>query len=247
MRPLKIPTMKRLFDVVVSSIILLTLSPLFIVVAIAIRLESKGRVFYYQPRVGRNFKVFPFFKFRSMYADADKRVEQLKEMSQYGNEEELVEKNEDFLIEETEHFRVSDEEVITEDDYIIKKESDVKNAFFKIENDPRITKVGAIIRKTSIDELPQLINVLRGEMSLVGNRPLPLYEAEKLTSDWHIRRFMAPAGITGLWQVTDRGKANMSADSRITKDIVYAKTHNFWMDLWILFKTPFAAIQEVKS
>jgi len=244
---LRLPTMKRVFDVLAASAILLILSPLFIIVALAIRLESKGKVFYYQPRVGKDFKVFPFFKFRSMYADADKRVEQLMEMSQYGNEEEVTNVNEDFLVDDSVHFRVSDEEVISENEYTLKKEGDVKNAFFKIENDPRITKVGSFIRKTSIDELPQLINVLRGEMSLVGNRPLPLYEAEKLTSDWHIRRFMAPAGITGLWQVTDRGKANMSADSRITKDIVYAKTHNFWMDMWILFKTPFAAIQEVKS
>ena len=94
-----------------------------------------------------------------------------------------------------------------------------------------------------MDELPQLFNVLIGDMSIVGNRPLPLYEAEKLTDDSWSERFMAPAGITGLWQVTERGKANTSDDSRKRLDIQYARTYNFWMDIKILIKTPLAAFQ----
>src|ERR1700692_3772200 len=94
--------------------------------------------------------------------------------------------------------------------------------FFKINNDPRITKVGAFLRNTSLDELPQLLNVLLGNMSLVGNRPLPLYEAATLTTDDWAKRFMAPAGITGLWQIKKRGKEDMSVEERINLDIVYA-------------------------
>ncbi|MEO0334303.1 MAG: sugar transferase, partial [Bacteroidota bacterium] len=107
-----------------------------------------------------------------------------------------------------------------------------------------ITRVGKIIRNTSIDELPQLFNVLRGDMSLVGNRPLPLYEAEKLTSDDLAKRFMAPAGITGLWQVTERGKSNTSEESRKKLDIEYAEKYSFWLDMKILLKTPLAAFQQ---
>ena len=119
-----------------------------------------------------------------------------------------------------------------------------ESSFFKSKDDPRITRVGKFIRNTSIDELPQLFNVLRGEMSLVGNRPLPLYEAEKLTEDRYIQRFMAPAGITGYWQVTDRGKAAVSGEARKLKDVLYAQKRNFFFDIWILLKTPLAAIQK---
>ncbi len=111
-------------------------------------------------------------------------------------------------------------------------------------NDPRITKVGRILRNTSIDELPQFINVLKGDMSIVGNRPLPLYEAELLTSDQWAKRFLAPAGITGLWQVTKRGGANvMSADERKQLDIEYAENYSFWYDIKILLKTIPAMLQ----
>ena len=107
-----------------------------------------------------------------------------------------------------------------------------------------MTKVGRFIRKTSIDELPQLFNVLRGDMSIVGNRPLPLYEAENLTSEDMAYRFMAPAGMTGLWQVTRRGEGQMLGEERIQLDVVYAKEHSFWNDVKIVLKTPFVLIQK---
>jgi lipopolysaccharide/colanic/teichoic acid biosynthesis glycosyltransferase len=182
-----------------------------------------------------------------MYVDADKRVAQMKGMSQYSNEPDSAAKAWPAAVSASEHIRVGDEEVLPEDEYQLKKQKDVKNAFFKVKNDPRITRVGKFIRRTSIDELPQLINVLRGEMSLVGNRPLPLYEAEKITEDTYIERFNAPAGITGFWQVTDRGKDDMDVTSRKAKDVFYARNANFFLDLWILFKTPLAAIQKVNA
>ena len=111
--------------------------------------------------------------------------------------------------------------------------------FFKIQDDPRVTKVGAFLRKTSLDELPQLFNVLKGDMSIVGNRPLPLYEASSLTTDAWAERFMAPAGITGLWQVSKRGKEDMSNEERILLDIEYARTRNLKGDIIIMLKTNF--------
>lgn len=234
---------KRCIDVLISGILLLMLSPLYLVVAVAIRLESKGPIFYASKRVGRHYRTFRFWKFRSMFQDADQRVDALKAQSQYQSKVEF----ESVFLDEASDIRVADDEIISEQQWTVQRENEVKNAFFKVKNDPRITKVGAFIRRTSIDELPQLWNVFVGDMSLVGNRPLPLYEAEKLTEDAYIERFMAPAGITGYWQVTDRGKADLSVDSRKLKDIEYARRYSFLMDLKILLMTPLAAIQEVKS
>jgi len=239
----KIPFKKRVFDIAIASILLIVFFPLFLIVALAIRVESKGKVFYFQPRVGMNYQVFPFFKFRSMYMDADKRVAELKDLSQYGSSSANTKQYAPFL-GKMENIRVSDDGVIEESAFLEESQKEVEDSFFKVKNDPRITKVGQFIRKTSIDELPQLINVLRGEMSLVGNRPLPLYEAEKITEDRFIERFMAPAGITGYWQVTDRGKSDVSGVRRKLRDVIYAKKNNFLLDLWILFQTPLAAIQK---
>ncbi len=196
---------KRAFDVLFAAIAILLLSPLFAVVAIAIWLESPGGTVYRSKRVGTGYYVFDFFKFRSMYQDADKRLEDLKDKNQYGKD---------------------------------------NGMFVKFNNDPRVTRVGRFIRKTSIDELPQLFNILKGDMSIVGNRPLPLYEAEQLTRDVWAKRFLAPAGLTGLWQVTKRGKNNMNPEERIGLDVAYAEKHSFWYDIKIILKTPFAIIQE---
>lgn len=116
--------------------------------------------------------------------------------------------------------------------------------FFKIRNDPRITRFGKFLRNTSLDELPQLLNVLKGDMSLVGNRPLPLYEAKTLTTDHHAERFNAPAGITGLWQISKRGQKEMSVEERIALDIDYARRNSFVHDLQIILKTPKALMQK---
>ena len=117
-------------------------------------------------------------------------------------------------------------------------------SFTKIQNDPRVTLIGRFIRKTSLDELPQLINVLKGDMSIIGNRPLPLYEAEQLTTDGNSRRFIAPAGLTGLWQVSKRGKKDMSVQERIDLDIEYASKLSIMMDIKIVAKTLPAMIQD---
>jgi lipopolysaccharide/colanic/teichoic acid biosynthesis glycosyltransferase len=116
-------------------------------------------------------------------------------------------------------------------------------AFVKIKNDPRVSEVGKFLRKTSIDEFPQLLNVLMGHMSIVGNRPLPLYEAEKLLVNEYVSRFDAPAGITGLWQVIKKEKPDMNEQDRIHLDIRYSKECSFLNDLWIILKTPGALLQ----
>ena len=142
-------------------------------------------------------------------------------------------------------YKIETYEALTEELAGLSVIEEINNAFVKIENDPRITKVGRFIRKYSIDELPQLFNILKGDMSIVGNRPLPLYEAEKLTNDDCIDRFMAPAGLTGLWQVEGRGKGgNMSADERKQLDIKYGQTYNFILDMKIILRTFTAFIQK---
>jgi lipopolysaccharide/colanic/teichoic acid biosynthesis glycosyltransferase len=199
--------LKRAFDIAISVILLLITLPIFILVAIAIRLESRGPIFYNAKRAGRGFKVFSFYKFRTMEVNADKKIDALAHLNQY----------------------------------------DANSAgpkFFKITNDPRVTRVGKFLRNTSLDELPQLLNVLKGDMSLVGNRPLPLYEASTLTTNEFVERFMAPAGMTGLWQIKKRGKTDMSTEERISLDISYARKSNLLYDLWIMANTPRALLQK---
>ena len=151
----------------------------------------------------------------------------------------------EMMISDDEVMLVGDDFVVAESDFNKQKTEEINNAFVKIENDPRITKVGRFIRKYSIDELPQLFNILKGDMSIVGNRPLPLYEAEKLTNDDCIDRFMAPAGLTGLWQVEGRGKGGtLSAEERKQLDIKYGQTYNFILDMKIILKTFTAFIQK---
>lgn len=248
-----LPLWKRTFDVLFAGIAIIILSPVLIATAIAIRLESKGQIVYKSKRVGSNYQIFDFLKFRSMYSNADKRLKELTALNQYQIEDiEKVDEHTEIsfddltgINDEEQTLLISDDCVIYEEDFIKQKEKVQENAFVKFENDPRITRVGRFIRKYSIDELPQLFNVLRGEMSIVGNRPLPLYEAELLTSDAYIDRFMAAAGLTGLWQVEKRGGAGkMSAEERKQLDIKYAKEFSFLMDLKILFKTFTAFIQK---
>lgn len=256
----KIPFWKRIFDIFFSSLAIVVLSPVLLITAIAIKLESKGPVLFKSKRVGTNYAVFDFLKFRSMRVDAEKKLKDLsKTHNQYAKKtdslgsmsDEMLEMalnadNEDeLMISDEEVMLVGDDFVVSENDFNKQKIEEINNAFVKIENDPRITKVGRFIRKYSIDELPQLFNILKGDMSIVGNRPLPLYEAEKLTADDCIDRFMAPAGLTGLWQVEERGRnGNMSAEERKQLDIRYGQTYCFSLDMKIIFKTLTAFIQK---
>lgn len=206
---LKIPRLKRIFDIIGASLAILLTCWIWIPVAIAIRLESRGPVIYRSRRAGFGYQVFDFFKFRSMYLHADLQVRQMRYMSKYdtANGQEAV--------------------------------------FIKIHHDPRITRVGRFIRRYSIDELPQLFNVLRGDMSLVGNRPLPLYEAELLTRDEWIARFLAPAGITGLWQITKSNAPAMTTEERIALDLQYSRVrYSVMNDLRIALKTFSAFVQK---
>lgn len=248
---LRIPIGKRLFDIAVSSFLILMLSPLLITVYLAIIIESKGPAVYRSKRIGAGYYMFDFYKFRSMYADADKRLKEYMMHNQYAKQETVVKSNaQSFANTDIPQFTIDElRDVLIDDDAVVKgtdmSSRQKKAAFFKLEKDPRVTKVGRILRKYSIDELPQLFNTLFGDMSIVGNRPLPLYEAEMLTTDDSVERFMAPAGITGLWQVEKRGdNGSMSDQERINLDIDYAKNYSVWMDVKILFKTFSAFIQK---
>ncbi len=243
----RIPLAKRIFDIVVAGFALLMISPILILTAIAIRLESKGKVYYKSKRVGTGYRVFDFYKLRSMYTDADQRIKDLKHLNQYA--EEANKKQNDLPKERkvsssTPQLINKDGKPMTEEEYQELRRQQSAGTFIKIKNDPRITKVGKIIRNTSIDELPQLINVLKGDMSIVGNRPLPLYEAEQLTSDDWSQRFLAPAGITGLWQVEKRGGGEMSEDERKGLDNKYAQNFSFWNDIRLILRTIPALFQK---
>ena len=249
-----IPWDKRLFDIVVSAIALLILSPVFILTAIAIRLESKGKVYYTSKRVGTAYRIFDFYKFRSMRTGADAVLKDLKHMNQYDIDNQKI--NSDIeqscpkcsALPEDEFCSpvlFSEGKKVCEYWYAEQKKLKTSSTFIKIKDDPRITQVGKFIRNTSIDELPQLINVLKGDMSIVGNRPLPLYEAELLTSDDWSERFMGPAGITGLWQVEKRGKKGaMSEEERKALDNQYARNYSFWGDIKLIFRTIPALFQK---
>ena len=199
---------RRFLDIIIATALLLLLSPLLILITIAIKLESKGPAIYRSKRAGKGCKIFDFYKFRTMFDGAENGVEALIDQNLYNNE----------------------------------KQSPL---FFKAINDPRITKVGSFLRNTSLDEVPQLMNVIRGDMSLVGNRPLPIYEASTLTTDAWAERFMAPAGITGLWQVLKRGRTDVSIEERLDLDINYARHNNISRDMWILASTPKAMFQRI--
>jgi len=183
---------KRLFDIAVSSILLVVLAPLFLVTALAIKIENPGPVFFSQVRVGKWGRLFSMVKFRSMVVGADKMKDELLEQDEAGG------------------------------------------VIFKIKRDPRITRVGRIIRKLSIDELPQLWNVLKGDMSLVGPRPpVPREVAEYQYSDR--RRLEVIPGITCIWQVS--GRSDIDFEGQVELDVQYIQSQSFWTDINILLKT----------
>jgi len=202
---------KRTFDIVVSALLLVALSPLFLLIILALKIQSKGPVFYISKRAGKGYNIFNFYKFRTMEIEANDRISEFSHLNIYNP---------------------------------LKTNGPL---FIKIDNDPRITKLGALLRKFSLDELPQLWNVFKGDMSLVGNRPLPLYEAATLTTDEWAKRFMAPAGMTGLWQIKKKSRYRMTAEERINLDINYADKSNFLFDLWIMANTPYAVIQRTND
>ena len=184
---------KRLFDVVASSVAVVILSPVFLIIAIAIKInDPAGPVFYTQTRVGKDGKPFKMFKFRSMVTNADELLEKLRD------------------------------------------QNEVEGAMFKMKEDPRITKVGKFIRKYSLDELPQLLNVVGGSMSIVGPRP-PLPIEVKEYTDYDRQRLMVKPGATGMWQVG--GRNALSFDQMVELDLTYINERSIWLDLKIMFET----------
>ena len=250
LKPYKIPFEKRIFDILFSSFALICLSPFLLALMIIMKIESRGPIFYYSLRVGTGYRIFKFYKFRTMYVNADKRLKDLAYLNQYktsDNSSELLNANmrcNDCIRNGTECqlMLYADKHSWCEKFYFNYKKTHGA-AFVKLKDDPRITKVGRTLRNTSIDELPQLWNVLIGDMSIVGNRPLPLYEAEKLTTDKYALRFRAPAGITGLWQVEKRGKGDMSEEERLMLDNTYAENHSLRNDIRLIIKTIPALLQ----
>lgn len=208
----RISLLKRFVDILIAVTALLLLSPLLLLVALIIKLESKGPVIFVSKRVGTGYHIFDLYKFRSMRQGADVELQNLIHLNQYVDQSN-------------------------------NKAGDMK--FFKLENDPRVTTFGRFLRATSIDEIPQLINVIKGDMSIVGNRPLPLYEAEQLTKDVWAKRFLAPAGLTGLWQVSRRGSEEMSVSERVILDNTYSENHSLWLDLKIILKTFPALVSKI--
>lgn len=227
---------KRAFDAVASGLALLALSPLLLLTALLVWADTRTRPLYVSVRIGEGFKRINLLKFRTMRPGADKLLNQLNHQNQYQTDRpaQPAHPKPDVVL-------MSDQGPVSENQLINQKFN--KAVFNKFENDPRVTPLGKILRKTSIDELPQLINVFLGHMSIVGNRPLPVYEAEQLTRDGALDRFMAPAGLTGLWQVTQRGTANVTQAERIALDNQYATTASLLTDLKIVFKTIPALIQ----
>lgn len=202
---------KRLIDIIFSAIVLIVISPMFFWVALAIKATSKGPVFFKQKRIGQYGKPFVFLKFRSMFENSDVFVHKNFVAGLIGNTA------------------------------LEKPLRDEREAHYKIRDDDRITRVGRIIRRTSLDELPQLLNVLKGEMSLVGPRPAIQYEVE-IYQTWHRQRVLAAKpGITGIWQVA--GRSHVKFDEMVRMDLRYAMAWSPWLDLKILLLTPLAVVR----
>jgi exopolysaccharide biosynthesis polyprenyl glycosylphosphotransferase len=184
---------KRAFDIAMSLLLLVLLSPVLLVAALAVRLTSSGPIFYRDRRIGIGERPFDLLKFRSMRDGADREQPELEALNQHDG------------------------------------------AIFKIRRDPRVTPVGRVLRRFSIDELPQVWNVVRGDMSLVGPRPLPMRDYA-LLDDWHRKRYLVLPGITGLWQIS--GRSNLSFDDMVRLDFYYLEHWSVWMDVAILARTP---------
>ncbi len=189
---------KRAFDIVVATIVLVLSSPVLIAIAIAVRVTSPGAVIFRDLRIGVGEGQFAMLKFRSMYDGAHELQDSLE------------------------------------------GRNEADGAIFKMRDDPRVTPVGRIIRRFSLDEMPQLVNVLRGEMSLVGPRPLPVRDYDRL-NDWHRKRYAVLPGITGLWQIS--GRSNLSFDDLVRLDFYYLENWSVWMDVAVLVRTPFAVFR----
>jgi len=201
---------KRLMDIAGSAAALALLSPVFFLVAALVKLSSKGPVLFKQQRLGQFGKPFTFLKFRSMYANNDRKIHQ------------------EFM-----------RRVIKGDH---NGGSEDGKSVYKMTNDPRITRIGWILRRTSLDELPQFINVLKGEMSLVGPRPPIAYECKEYDI-WHRRRVLeVKPGITGLWQI--KGRSRVRFDDMVRLDLQYVRTWSLWLDLQILAQTPRALFSD---
>lgn len=241
------PLPKRILDILISGTALLLLLPVLSVVALCIKLDSKGPILYLSKRVGAGYKIFSLYKFRTMRTGADKDIAAMADANMYSKKgDETVSSNTGCpecarLGHACSAVLYISGKQMCERTFLSQKNAEA--AFMKFQNDPRITRLGLFLRNTSLDELPQLFNIFLGDMSLVGNRPLPLYEAEKLTTDEYIQRFAAPAGLTGLWQVTKRGKGDLSEEERIQLDIEYAHTYSFWGDIKLIMRTFPALLQ----
>ena len=183
---------KRFFDCVLSALALIVLSPVFLVTAICIKLEDGGPVFFSQPRMGKDMKPFTFYKFRSMYVDADKKLKDLL------------------------------------------KENEQTGHAFKIKNDPRITKVGKFIRRFSIDELPQLVNIIKGDMSIVGPRPILDWQMLECDAYEQQRQIVQP-GLTCYWQIM--GRSDIEWDQWVELDLDYIRDMSLWTDIKMIVKT----------
>jgi len=202
--------LKRYVDVLVGTVVLIILSPLFMLIAIVIRLDSAGPAFFRQVRIGWKQRPFEMWKFRTMWQDAP--VDLHRDLATA-------------LVRGAEPDRGRG----------------APAPVYKLENDPRITRIGRWLRTTSLDELPQLFNVLRGEMSLVGPRPIVTYEHDA-SEAWQLERFEMPQGMTGLWQVSDRNRTNYQR--RCELDIAYVRNWSLWLDLKILARTVRAVVAD---
>jgi lipopolysaccharide/colanic/teichoic acid biosynthesis glycosyltransferase len=189
--------LKRAFDLAVSFFVVLIGVPIWILIAAAIKLDSRGPILYRDRRIGVREREFGMLKFRTMVEGASEQQDELEE------------------------------------------HNEAPGALFKIRSDPRVTRVGRLLRKLSLDELPQLLNVLRGEMSLVGPRPLPLRDYGLLDA-WHRKRYLVLPGITGLWQIS--GRSNLTFDDLVRLDFYYIENWSIWLDISILIKTPNAIL-----